>query len=83
MLAVSPGLSAVVPPDERDVAILEEPEHLNWYHHGERWNRAFAHVVGVLHTNYEYYARHEARSGGAHTSPGPSPHPQPHHASVP
>jgi len=58
-------LTSVVPAAERDVAILEEPEHINWYHTGEQWTRAFAHVVGVLHTNYLYYAKYEEREGGA------------------
>ena len=58
-------ITQIVPQDERDVAILDEPEHLCWYHQGAQWNAAFRHVVGVLHTNYQYYARNEERSGGA------------------
>jgi digalactosyldiacylglycerol synthase len=33
---------------QRDVAILEEPEHLNWFQHSSRWSRAFKHVVGIM-----------------------------------
>ena len=52
------------------MAILEEPEHLNWFHHGQQWRRAYTHVVGVLHTNYAYYAMYEEREGGVGDVPG-------------
>lgn len=50
-------LTLMVPPEEADICILEEPEHLNWYRApGKSWRRAFKHVVGIMHTNYLAYS---------------------------
>ena len=67
----APALGSIIPtqdiqplvPDKVSLIVLEEPEHLTWYHSGKRWIRAFdayVPVVGVMHTNYVDYARRMA-----------------------
>jgi hypothetical protein len=46
-----------LPPDELDVCILEEPEHMNWYRApGKGWTKRYSYVLGIIHTNYDQYA---------------------------
>lgn len=53
-------ITALIPADEVDICILEEPEHLNWYRApGESWTSKFKHVVGIIHTNYFAYAQEQ------------------------
>lgn len=49
-------ITRLIPDDEADVCIMEEPEHLNWFRAtGVNWSKKFTHVVGVIHTNYIHY----------------------------
>ena len=58
-------ITELIPDEEADFCVLEEPEHLNWYRAPfttKTWTEKFEHVVGIVHTNYLVYARSE--SGG-------------------
>eukprot|EP00978_Attheya_sp_CCMP212_P007381 scaffold17146_cov50-Attheya_sp.AAC.1 len=47
----------LIPDEDADVCVLEEPEHLNWFKaSGDSWTSKFSHVIGVVHTNYKAYA---------------------------
>jgi len=53
-------VTALIPDEEADVCVLEEPEHLNWYKApftAKTWMDKFRHVVGIIHTNYLSYTR--------------------------
>ncbi|CAJ1917128.1 unnamed protein product [Cylindrotheca closterium] len=53
-------ITALIPKEEADICILEEPEHLNWYRApGDSWTTKFKHVVGIIHTNYFVYAQEQ------------------------
>jgi len=52
---------SLIPDEEADVCILEEPEHINWYRPAATpWTSKFNFVIGIMHTNYQAYARGES-----------------------
>lgn len=63
-------ITGLIPDDQADVCVLEEPEHLNWYRApftAKAWMDKFQHVVGIIHTNYLVYTR--AHQGGVVKEP--------------
>lgn len=50
----------MIPKEDANICILEEPEHLNWFRAPEEsWTIKFPHVVGIVHTNYFVYAQEQ------------------------
>jgi hypothetical protein len=76
-------ICSLIPKEEADVAILEEPEHLNWFRVPATksadddsedvdvlgWAHKFKHVVGILHTNYGAYIRQYSMGTSLLTAP--------------
>jgi hypothetical protein len=58
-------ITRLIKDEEADICIMEEPEHINWYRAtGNNWSKKFRHVVGIIHTNYVYYAAQDRASWG-------------------
>jgi hypothetical protein len=78
----SVDICTLIPKEEADVAILEEPEHLNWFRVPKSttaldqgdvdvlgWAQKFRYVVGILHTNYDSYVKKYGMGTSLITSP--------------
>jgi hypothetical protein len=71
-------ICSLIPTDEADICILEEPEHLNWFRVPDPdadavnflgWAHKFKHVVGILHTNYAAYVKQYGMGTSLITAP--------------
>ncbi|GAX13403.1 hypothetical protein FisN_34Lh002 [Fistulifera solaris] len=68
-------ICAMIPAEQADVAILEEPEHLNWFRvpsdeaSALGWAHKFNHVIGILHTNYGSYVKQYGMGTSLLTAP--------------
>jgi hypothetical protein len=76
-------ICSLIPKEEADIAILEEPEHLNWFRvpleldesaeNAEMemlgWAAKFRWVIGIIHTNYSAYLGQYSMGASLITAP--------------
>lgn len=78
------NICSLIKKADADVAILEEPEHINWLRMPSiqeasdyddasdrcaSWSDDFNHVIGIIHTNYPAYAKGQGAISGLITAP--------------